>query len=1073
MVCPPPYPNFKKKKEPQKIRVRPKKQIKKNYKIKKINDNREMVDFDFPKILHLYWDLSTFSFLNLLTIESFRRFHQGWKIMVHVPKEKNSTLHWKSFEHKLKLTGKSYFERLSQYPEVEIQVVDQFPDFLKDASEIIKSDYLRYWLLYENGGVWSDFDILYIRNMEPVLAQYKKTNNVIFRCLLNNDFYYPIGLFIAQKKTPLFRYILDQCEKHYNKDYYQTIGASMWNSLFPDPNKLLKVDSETVILDNEFYLPLQCDKFEEIFLKNEYQHFPENTIGVHWFNGSNQSKHYQNSLDSRCLSEKAWESHTPTVWIDNYVRSYVKTKCILLFSESSYPGGGGEEFMLDVARFFHGKAYKVYWMNMHDWGKPHYTKEETIEKQYFTQLRIPKNVNDSSNFDYLRIFLNKYEISFIFTQGCGHKLFCDLGNVLLIPTISIWCFWEEALQIDWNYGLQNIEKNLDKHNTCPDFLYTFENLDYVYFASEFVRHILSKKYKFSFPSEHVLPTYPQNKRSLIQSRDNYKNDFITLFDVHTLKGAKVFAAMIEKFPKQAFLGVKTEDEEEGPKVIQAAMDKVKQPKNKLLYTRENDVKKLYAQTKIVLMPTYLDETFGRVVYESFTNHIPVIYSNRGNLQFIKGPSLLQVNMDDDKVLESIESYLRNLLTDQAFYQKVVDAQIEYLQSVSSQFSLQRLESKFLDVQEALEKRIGIFTPWCDQGLGIQSRIYKYLFEKMGYKVFIFATKPYLSTNVANLTNEKKEWITNNIYRSPNRRLDVQNVEVKLFVENYRIRKMLIPEIRYEQIFKLCRYLKTLNVKTYALPNIDCVKADEIPKYNEFYKVGLNNQFCGEVLKTNNFFYSEYVGFHYAIPPCIPYNDTVRLVENEKVHILHLTGLNGLEKKNTLQILETLEKVYETRKNFKVTIIIQGNFQKDKTMFDRPFIRLVGQHLSYAQILGHYHEAHLSIHMSKNEGLALGLFESCFMHTPVMTMDAYPYKEIIIPQQNGWLVPSHTEEEPVCHVQDLAVHQNRFKTNDAVKVLGQILDDIKGLNKVIKSTRSTLEANYGYAQFESRLREFFY
>ena len=48
--------------------------------------------FSFPKILHLYWDLSTFSYLNFLTVESFNKYHDNWDIRIHYPKKKMTIL---------------------------------------------------------------------------------------------------------------------------------------------------------------------------------------------------------------------------------------------------------------------------------------------------------------------------------------------------------------------------------------------------------------------------------------------------------------------------------------------------------------------------------------------------------------------------------------------------------------------------------------------------------------------------------------------------------------------------------------------------------------------------------------------------------------------------------------------------------------------------------------------------------------------------------------------------------------------------------------------------------------------
>lgn len=488
--------------------------------------------------------------------------------------------------------------------------------------------------------------------------------------------------------------------------------------------------------------------------------------------------------------------------------------------------------------------------------------------------------------------------------------------------------------------------------------------------------------------------------------------------------------------------------------------------------RENNVKKIYEKTKIVLMPTYLDETFGRVVYESFTNRIPVIFGNRGNLKYIEGEHILKVDMDDINVVQTIHELIQKLFQDENYYNLVVNSQTLYVNQVKDEFNLQRLEDQFLEIENEYEKNIAIFSPWCDQGLGIQSRIYKHLLEKMGYNVFIFSTKPYIKTNFDNLIKNQKEWKTNKIYYSPNRRLDVKTLELDLFVRNYKIKKMIIPEIRYQKVFDICNYLKKLGVKTYAIPNIDCSKRDEIIKYKEFFKVGLNNNFCDKILKDNGHFYSEYLGFHYTIPPCIPFEEKQILV-SDKVKVLHLSGLNGMDKKNTYEIINICDHIYQKNQNFELYIVIQGNFKQQDEKFNKPFIKLRSEHLSYQQILEIYNQCHVSIHLSKNEGLGLGFFESCYTHTPVITLNAPPYNEIIFENKNGWLIDSFTQKEQFYHDAELVVEQNNFETNCAIDKILSILENTDNINNVIKTTKKTIDTYYSYEQFEKNIKQFLF
>ena len=80
--------------------------------------------FKYPKKLHLYWDKSPLSFLNLLTIKSFNRYHKNWQIFVYTPKNKCNHMSWTSHEQKKKYTGKCYFNELYKIDNVEIVSID-------------------------------------------------------------------------------------------------------------------------------------------------------------------------------------------------------------------------------------------------------------------------------------------------------------------------------------------------------------------------------------------------------------------------------------------------------------------------------------------------------------------------------------------------------------------------------------------------------------------------------------------------------------------------------------------------------------------------------------------------------------------------------------------------------------------------------------------------------------------------------------------------------------------------------------------------------------------------------------
>jgi len=263
-------------------------------------------NFNYPKLLHLYWDGSPLSYLNYLTIISFNKHHKDWKIIVYIPTTRTLTMSWKTQEHKHPYNGPCYFHKLRNIQNVTIQKMCLSKiGFDNDAPEVIKSDYLRYYVLQKHGGLWSDFDIIYTASVEEKMNF--NQDAVIFKCITYNNpenkenetgtFYYPVGLFLSKPNNKFFKFILEQCIEHYDGDY-QSMGASMFRALFPTDNEIFKIDNSIKICNEEYYLPCAWNELGELF-DTKKNTLPLNNVGIHWFNGAYQSKQYVIDLEKR------------------------------------------------------------------------------------------------------------------------------------------------------------------------------------------------------------------------------------------------------------------------------------------------------------------------------------------------------------------------------------------------------------------------------------------------------------------------------------------------------------------------------------------------------------------------------------------------------------------------------------------------------------------------------------------------------------------------------------------------------------------------------------------------------
>lgn len=286
-------------------------------------------NFNFPKLLHLYWDGSKLSYLNLLTVLSFNRYHFGWKINIYCPINPVKTKSWKTTEQKKEYSGKDYFNSLKNISNVFIHKIDfnNIPFKYKDASEIIKSDYFRIYILNKYGGLWSDFDIIYFNNIEDYyhnkgISEHK---NVILYRYSN---VYPVGLFLCNRNNSVFDVILKHIESYYNKDYYQCLGSSMIQNLFHSHKAkqiILQMKLSELHIDNaDCYLPFKWNKYELLYnnntsLKKETYKNNKNILGIHWFNGGEESKEYNNRLDNQFKDN----SFQINCLMDQFVKEYI------------------------------------------------------------------------------------------------------------------------------------------------------------------------------------------------------------------------------------------------------------------------------------------------------------------------------------------------------------------------------------------------------------------------------------------------------------------------------------------------------------------------------------------------------------------------------------------------------------------------------------------------------------------------------------------------------------------------------------------------------------------------------
>jgi len=292
----------------------------------KLKKNHNNYNFNFPKLLHLYWDGSSLSYLNLMTIYSFNKYNTGWKINVYCPKKRILNKSWRTNEQKLEYTGKDYFNELYNISNVNIHTIDfDLLDFkFKNASEVIKSDYFRLYILYKYGGVWSDFDIIYTKSLSKFYHNnlINLKDAIFYYFLQNTTKYFPVGFLIMKKNNIILKKILNNINNYYNPNNYQCLGTTMLIYIFSNYNKFFGIENinKIRVQNADVYLKIKWNELHKMFKENDFERYDNdsNIFGIHWYNGSREAKVYCNNLNIKEL-----KNNGPKCLIDNYVLQYV------------------------------------------------------------------------------------------------------------------------------------------------------------------------------------------------------------------------------------------------------------------------------------------------------------------------------------------------------------------------------------------------------------------------------------------------------------------------------------------------------------------------------------------------------------------------------------------------------------------------------------------------------------------------------------------------------------------------------------------------------------------------------
>lgn len=258
-----------------------------------------------PKILHLYWGKNKkLSYMKYLTVVSFSKLNPEWNISIYYPRNICKIDGWDGFEQKSYCyQGDDYFNKLSEIKNVKLIEI-KFNKEIDCLSEVHKSDLLRLELLASIGGVWSDFDIFYLQPITKLFFNQQKQTKDTLICYNVVQHYHSIGFLMSGGNNKFYAKLKDLALyniKDINSLQYQNIGRDLYNYFFRyDAKKTLdfsiKYNVKIGNIPFNTIYPFQWNQINLIFGNQELS-LPEDTIGIHWFAGSNKTSKYENIIN--------------------------------------------------------------------------------------------------------------------------------------------------------------------------------------------------------------------------------------------------------------------------------------------------------------------------------------------------------------------------------------------------------------------------------------------------------------------------------------------------------------------------------------------------------------------------------------------------------------------------------------------------------------------------------------------------------------------------------------------------------------------------------------------------------
>lgn len=666
----------------------------------------------------------------------------------------------------------------------------------------------------------------------------------------------------------------------------------------------------------------------------------------------------------------------------------------LMVTRLGYPMGGGESFMHQSAKILSELGFNCTWLSFADAQRGDYRSGTVSRTPYYTDLRVTGGVDAGVVAQVVR----DQAPALIHSQGEVNSLVAKVAGEARVPSLIGFHFWTGLVQLGPT-GNRSILDNLRWHALGEPLPKSEISTSYV--VSEFMNDVY-KRLGGTSDLEVFHPT-PDPAHYLV-TREDSSGDAVVQFNVAPGKGGEVFLELADALgDSHAFVGVQAEPL---PSDFEARLQSVAQRKRLVQLSGYRSARSLYEHAKLIIIPTQVDETFCRVAFEAAANGIPVLATPAGNIPYVLGPSAGYLPFTDAN--EWIEQVAK-LMTDEGARRQLAREQREYLQSHFGSIPQAFIKSALGLVKKSPQKRVGLFSVWADQGLGIQVRQYARQLRAAGFEVHVFSFLPYGSMGRNDLGQaDASDWSVpehaDSVYYSSNTRETVSAGEVSQFVRSRNVGQLIYPEICWDPNWRLIESISLPNLFTFGVPNLEIVRRSEIERHNRLTRTLCPTRAVESILYAGGARNTRFIGHGLGrrLDDEFVRTKVERVGSRDGLRFLHVGGHNPTTRKQSPTVIREFVNALKVRNDIFLTVTLMNAAGMALPM--HPNIRYVTRPLSHRDVQRLYDETDVSIQISSHEGLGMGFYESVSRATPVISLDLPPHNEVVLPGQTGWLLP---------------------------------------------------------------------